>query len=368
MTMSIRLKLPCPVLAVAVWLLVQQPCPAGAAEPDQAADTRVIQVLLLSASVESADSEQEQRLVTELGLLLDADEVIVTPLTEPDFPALSPSEQAALIEPLAQAARADATVWLADAGQGKVQLRVLEFGQTEALVSPATDTGSPSLEAELALVASELLGEAARMETDPRTETPNDETTMAEPEDEDAEPGEIVPIATPSGTWGLLISFRAGGGIGPDEPRLLLGGGLAAEYEARSGWLARVRVSGSGEPQRNVDESARIVARIDPGVAVGHAWRIAKVRLAPLAGVSVPWSLVAVPLESRDDARHSRWNVRFDVGAELTLGIGGSFGLALGAAVGINAFRDRFKRLSDNSIEAMALVEHAVWAGLLFGL
>jgi hypothetical protein len=336
-------------------------------ETAEPAETRVIQVLLLSTSVESVGTEREQRLVTELRLLLDADDVVVTPLLRPGFTSLSPAEQADVVAPLAEVVGAFATIWLQDAGDGEVRLHVLRSKAEQALTR-STTTETPNPEAELALAASELLRESAQTGLGPEPEQPDATSAVDAPvADENAEPSQPDPDTEPGGTWTVLTSFRASGAIGQHSPSMLAGGGLAVGYEAEFGWIARAGVSGSTALPIDEDDQVRVLARVDPGVMAGYGWRFNRARLAPLVGVSVPWSRFLLPLDTRD-ASYSRWNLRFDVGAEVTLEARDLVAFALGGSVGINTFRDRFQRVSDDTIETVALVEYAAWIGLLWSL
>jgi len=339
--------------------------------PEHRTGARVLQVLLLSAGSGEVAVEREQRLVTELQLLLDGYEVVVTPMLDRDFVALTRAEQVAAVEPLARIAGAWATIWIQPSGAGTSSLFVVFAASQEVLARSIDTSAASNPEAEIALTASELIDKMDSSEGPTRQgEGGSDDPAGSSPPaaETSGEPPGPTPVTTVAGRWSLDAAFLAGGGVGDGAPAVALGGRLAVGFAAEAGWFVRAGASAGSEPGTGVERGLQVAARVAPELTAGIAWRLGRMRIAPFVSVAAPFTRYRVALETMNDSEHWRVNLLLGLGFELGLRVHERVWIFAAAGAGSPVFRDRFRRSSDGSVERAAAVESRTEVGVGFDL
>jgi hypothetical protein len=314
--------------------------PAAAAQPDGAAPTERV-LLLVDAAADPDAIRREERLAEELALALDGFAVQRIDLGG-DFGFQPLADQLARVGPPASERGAAAAVWIRDAGSGRTMLHVavLAAGQTSVRVV-AFDSGA-STEAELALAAREMLREARVIDL------PEPAAAPVPPPAAAAAP--CPPVAPPAGRpeWGLATLATAGGGVALyDGPSVRGGAALGVEWQPLDRLFARLAFAGAIGPRAELRDGVVTGWALELALAVGYGWRLGPIALGPFAAIAGSRSAVDVALGAGERRSYSWWGFFGALGLDLRVPLGRRAALVAEGAVGGSPSQTALERRSD---------------------
>jgi hypothetical protein len=336
-------------------------------------------LLLVLTATEDAAAEREQRLRTELALTLDGFDVRAVESGDVGFPGLALSDKLALIQLWVDRNGAVATTWVEEAPSGQVLLHLVALATGRALVRIVEAERGPDTEAELALAARELLGEAYLF--GPATGDPAVEQVVSAVQAQVAPPPTAAPpvvvapsprapTTRPEPVWGVLPLARVGGGLyGHRGPHLQAGGGLAVERRLGSGGFARLMLGAAGGPRGTTRDGLVTGLVVEPVAALGYAWTFWVLSLGPVVELAAPWSRLELALGAGDPQQFGWWGFRAALGIELRLELTPALGLVAGWNAGGQARQEEFERRSDGStVLETPIIDWRASAGLILRL
>jgi hypothetical protein len=323
---------------VAFWLAVSLPAAR--------ADVGGAPVLtVLATAGDDAGRTRERRFVEELGLALDEFRVVSAAAPTPDFIAAPSAERLAAIRRLATERGGAATIWIEDSPEGTTLLHLVALQAGRWLVKMVETPTGPGTEAELALAARELLGEAYLFGGGDAGEAV--ERVAEEVHEAVTPPGEEDERAL---RWSLVSQFAAAGGLaGHDGPSLQLGVVVAGEVALPSGLFFRLGGLFESGPSGDLPSGDLSGLGFGLDLGLGYGFALGDVRLGPLASVGLSWSRLEVTLARDDTQRFDAWSLRGALGLDLRWQATDFFALVIDGTAGVHSNNQKLTYTSDGS-------------------
>ncbi|MCP4675071.1 MAG: hypothetical protein GY854_06120 [Deltaproteobacteria bacterium] len=316
-------------------------------------------LLVLAVADDAESGEREKRFVTEMELGLDGIEVRLLPVGEPGFVQLSLAEQLDRVRPLAERIGAVATTWIEETDTNIVLLHLVALDSGRALVRIVEAKRVPGAEAELALAACELLGEAYLFSPPPADEAVGKVIAAVKEE--------IVVLPNEYPRYGVAPLVGLGGGVhGHEGASLKMNVGAAAEIWMTSGIFLRCSVVATVGPHEQTHDGIAMERGVEPGLSIGYDWRIGRVAIGPLLGLFVPWSRLDVTVGTGGPHSFSDWNFHATLGLDLRMALTNNLELFVDGSIGAFARQEIGTRLSDGStVLASPIIDWTTVAGFL---
>jgi hypothetical protein len=353
--------------AWAFFLVLFAPAQAESSAIDPSTHRPVVLVFQLAQSPD--DRASEDRFSIELKLALDRFEIQSIDERGGQFAQASMPQRLKHIEELSKRQNVVATVWIEHVGHRKVLLNVVAMSTGRALIRIVEVESGPSAQAELALAAEELLGEAYLFS--PQAREPALTEVVKKVKDSVAPP---VPEegSQPLGRRRLaLMPFFTGGGgiVGASGPSLRLGGGLAAQLRLNDGLYGRLGLSVLAGPKKRLFDGVLSWLCVAPSLSLGYAWPLGPVRLGPVIEASLQWVRVDMALGKGDNQSFDWFNFHLGSGVEALVPLNPSVAIVVGGLIGLASQRKSFRRLSDSSLVlTSALIDWSAAIGFLVAL
>lgn len=294
----------------------------------------------------------EERFAVELELSLDRFEVRrVTLPAAAEFARAPMPERLRMIEDHSQRHNAIAMVWLEHDPDKRVLLNVVALSTGRALLRIVEAQRGPSAEAELALAAEELLGEAYLFESAFRDRAVADivakvKSSVAPVELQQDTAREPSPVLV-----GLVPFFRMGGGIpGQQEANVRTGGGFAVELQWNRGLLGRIGLSALAGPRERFVDGATSGICLSPELSAGYLWSVGPLYLGALAQLAFQWNRLDIILGQGGSRSFEWFGFRAAAGLEAQIPLSPKLSIAVEGLVGLLSQRRSFRRLSDRSM------------------
>lgn len=311
---------------------------ARASEPETA------RVLVLHLSESPETQAREQRFSEELALALEG-VAVVSEAAPPTFAAMPLSEQLAWVRAHATEPTCAATLWLSFMGDS-VLLHLVALQTERALVRIVRAKQRPSFEAELSLLAKELMGEAYLFAA---------KTPVSKPISKAVAAARLKVRGTPreSPRFELQSAVEATlglqGGVGP---RSQLGAGLGLGLRSwKQLWLSLAAYGLTG-PNGQVDGTELRTRELGVTLSSDYRSRLSKLELSPVARISLSERLQEADASSGTTRTIRRVSTRAALGARGGLWISQHVCLWLELTLATRGFRTVLRRASDDVVVA----------------
>jgi hypothetical protein len=328
----------------------------------------VVVVFFIGESHSQVSSEQ--RFAMELGLSLDRFDVRRVSLPAGEFATAPMPERLRVIEEHSQRHHAVATTWLEHDPNDRVLLNVVALSTGRALLRIVEARRTPSTEADLALAAEELLGEAYLFESAVRDRAVADivakvKNSVPQVESEpDAGPDSSQAVV------GLLPFFRIGTGLGGDPGAYLrTGGGMGVEVRWSQGLFGRVGLSVLAGPRETFVDGSMSGVCLSPELNAGYIWPVGPLFLGAVAEMAFQWNKVDMVVGSGGSQSFDWFGLRAAAGLDARIPLDPRLSIVVDGLVGLVSQRRAFRRLSDSSmVIATPRVDWTAVVGLMVWL
>ncbi len=312
-----------------------------------ASQTPLPVVLVLRMADTGTNADAEERFVAELKLALNRFRVV--PLRDPSgrFSEMSFIERLELVRNLSRQHGAAATVWVERWDNDKIALNLTAMSTGRALVKIVEVKSGPSQEAELALAAEALLGEAYLFSPNP----PDDDAVL-----EKVEEARRAAIEHPADrpkssiTSALALFGTAQGAIFPRQgPSLLVGGGLAWTTEFPSGWFLSPMLSGFGGSKERYDDGLITGWGLAGELQGGIRFHLKRAAVAPAVGAGVRFQQIESSFGGGPSSASRLVGFRGSVGLDAQIALSENLAIFLRIDLGVLSKSAEFKRVSNES-------------------
>ena len=333
---------------------------AGQAAAAEGAPAASIAVLRLGG--DPAQAAREKAFVTALELALDDFQVHVIDAPDQGFAQLPLKAKLDRIDAATRPFGAAATVWIECVSDDLIMLHVVAIGTGRAFIRIVEVPNSATAERELAVAATELVGQVYLLAPAPAGSPVEGavKDVMRKAEVLRERPTEIGlavvallrvegAVYGQSGAWA-----RVGGGLALDvlpSPHLL----LRAGFTAVAGPFADPRdgtVSGYG---------------IAPEIGAGWLWRIRFLSVGPVLQAAAIRTALSAALGDGTARTYSWWSFRGALGLEVRFALSHLLSLSLSPAIGVWSHSRKFLRVSDDSVALVTpLLDWSASAGVCY--
>lgn len=311
---------------------------AGRAPRAHAQDPQSAVVMVLSAAVDATTKGRDQRFAEELGLALEG-LVVRTQTADAWFTDAPLAQQLSYVRALGSDQRIAAILWLREA-DSSVLLHLVALQTERALVRIVKSAPHTALEAELALLARELLGEAYLFSGDAELAAPIDaaiETVRST-------------VKQRAARWELgAFGLGSGGVLGQVGPHLQLGAGAGAGLRIwqRAWGLAALHALAGPSGERDTIE----IRGVEWGGSLSAVYRVAlrNVELGPLVRASLSRRRLATRTAQGAQRDLEAWSGRVAAGAEASVALAAYARLYLDVTLGAQLLETTVKSRADGT-------------------
>lgn len=332
-----------------------RPSAASGAEADRPV------VVVLRMAEDGANAFAEERFVTELALALNRFRVL--PLRDPSgrFAVMSFVERLELVRSLSKQHGAVATVWVERWAADKLVLNLTAMSTGRALVKIVEVKSGPSQEAELALVAEALLGEAYLFSSAQREDAVREKV-------EEVRQAATRNDSVSGVTSGLSLFGTVLGALTPRTgSSLLVGGGLAWMTEFRSGWFLSPGLFGFGGPKERYDDGFIGGWGLQGELQVGVHFRFKKAAVGPALGAGVRYQQIESFFGSGPSTASTLVSFRGSVSLNTQVSLARDLAIFCRLDLGLLSNSADFKRVSnENSLLETPLFDGGVMLGFRY--
>ncbi|MBN2528095.1 MAG: hypothetical protein JXR76_17015 [Deltaproteobacteria bacterium] len=320
-------------------------------------------VIVFSGTASEGRSAMEEQFIVSLQLALDRFSVREVDVSHEPFTSLPLSERLEVIGQHTAVYDAVASVWIEQTNRQQVLLHLVAIGTGRALVRIIEAKNSPSAAEELAFAAQELLGEAYLFEQTPSS------PQLAYAVNRVKETIQIPP-ETPLSRVALIALFTLSRSIaGHIGPSLYLGGGMDVFVPLGSRFFVRFGAGGSSGPNASFADGNLTTRGGYIRAMAGFRSQLWMLSIGPYVGMSATCQFVTLRLGEGKEQKATRAGFRGDMGVQLTFPVTANMHIFADGAVGGYAIRNRYRRLSDNSVVVMSpFVDWRASLGFLFAI